>query len=303
MKRLVSIMLLVFMVLTLVACGPTEKEYTLSISVDCSFDSAKSKQTNVACALVLGSDGKIVAARFDSFESEFALSEGELVAVENISTKVEQGDDYGNGHGMPAGSWEEQAKAFEDYIVGKTLAEVESLDLELVTGCTMQVTGPIFKSLVKKAADSTAKVSFKTAEAITLGFAVNAKITGNIEGGAKVGADYAATVLAGGKVVAATLDSSENEYTLAIDSENEKIVATAKEYEGTKAERGENYNMPNGSWVKQARAYADSAVGKTVSELSDMDTVSDALIEAGCTMEYTTAGYKDTIIEAAKKAR
>ena len=61
--------------------------------------------------------------------------------------------------------------------------------------------------------------------------------------------------------------------------------------------------MPAGPWYKQAQAFANSAVGKTAAELENLETVSDALAAAGCTMENTTAGYKATIIKAAGNAR
>ena len=61
--------------------------------------------------------------------------------------------------------------------------------------------------------------------------------------------------------------------------------------------------MPAGPWYKQAQAFANSTVGKTVAELANLETVSDALAAAGCTMKNTTAGYKTTIIAAAGYAR
>ena len=56
-------------------------------------------------------------------------------------------------------------------------------------------------------------------------------------------------------------------------------------------------------WAKQAQAFANSTVGKTVAELADLELVSDALAAAGCTMQNTTGGYKTTIIAAAGYAR
>ena len=296
------------MIFTFVACNaPSEKEYTLSLAVDSSFNG--SKQTNVAVAIVFDKEGKIVKAAFDSFEGSFGYNNGELVAVESVSTKIEQGEAYCGTAApdylkMPAGSWEKQSNAFVDAIIGKTAAEVEALDLTLIAGCTMQATTPVFKTLVKKAADYDAKVSFKTAEEIKLGFDINAKVSGDATA-AKVAADYAAVVLAGDKVAACMIDSSQNDYTLAVSGEGENAVfaATALEYKGTKNELGDGYSMPNGSWKKQAQAYADSAVGKTVAELANLETVSDALAEAGCTMQNTTGGYKTTIGDAASKVK
>ena len=83
----------------------------------------------------------------------------------------------------------------------------------------------------------------------------------------------------------------------------EEGALVAGEVKGSKTEQGESYTMPAGSWVKQAAAFSNSTVGKTVAELENLETVSDALAAAGCTMQNTTAGYKATIIKAVGYAK
>ena len=313
MKRIVSLLVALLLVVTaLVACNktpvettpeettpdntPVEKTYTVAIAVDSSssISRGKAKASNMALVLVLDDAGKIVAARFDTSEVTPELNEdGTVKTVDAVETKVEQGDAY---TGMPAGSWANQTKAFEDYIVGKTPAEVAELDASLIAGCTMQSSVPQFKALIAEAAASTLKVTFKTAEAITVGVAVDTAVTTGRSN--KVTADFAGVVMAGGKVVATVLDSSEQSFTVA------EGVITFGEFKGTKNEQGESYTgMPAGPWYKQAQAFANSTVGKTVAELANLETVSDALAAAGCTMKNTTAGYKTTIIAAAGYAR
>ena len=311
MKRIVSLLIALLLVVTaLVACGdknhpeettpvettpennaPVEKTYTVAIAVDSSssISRGKAKASNMALVLVLDEEGKIVAARFDTSEVTPELNEdGTVKTVDAVETKVEQGDAY---TGMPAGSWAKQTKAFEDYIVGKTPAEVAALDTSaenvkgetLVAGCTMTNSVPQFQALVAEAAASTLKVTFKTAEAITVGVAVDTTVTTGRSN--KVTADFAGVVMAGGKVVATVLDSSEQSFTV------EEGTITFGEFKGTKNEQGESYTgMPAGPWYKQAQAFANSTVGKTVAELANLETVSDALTAAGCTMKNTTAG-------------
>ena len=307
MKRIVSLLIVLLLVVTaLAACNnkntpeettpdntvntPVEKTYTVAIAVD-SAVSSNNKVSNTALVLVLDEAGKIVAARFDVSEvTPAAGEEGNLATVESVQTKVEKGDAY---TGMPAGSFAKQAKAFEDYIVGKTAAEVATLDLSLVAGCTMQSTTPLFQALVAKAAASTLKVTFKTSETITTGVAISTAVSGK-----KVTADFAGVVVAGGKVVATVLDSCEQSFSV-VDG-----AVVAGELKVSKNEQGEAYSgMPAGPWYKQAQAFANSTVGKTVAELANLETVSDALAAAGCTMKSTTAGYKTTIIAAAGYAR
>lgn len=322
MKRIVSLLIALLLVATaLVACNnnkhpeettpdntvnntPAEKTYTVAIAVDSSssVSRGKAKASNMALVLVLDEEGKIVAARFDTSEVTPELNEdGSVKTVDSVATKVEQGDAY---TGMEKGSWANQTKAFENFLIGKTPAEVAALDTStenvkgetLVAGCTMTSSVPQFQALVAEAAASTLKVTFKTAEAITVGVAVDTTVTTGRSN--KVTADFAGVVIAGGKVVATVLDSSEQSFTV------EEGTITFGEFKGTKNEQGESYTgMPAGPWYKQAQAFANSTVGKTVAELANLDTVSDALTAAGCTMKNTTAGYKTTIIAAAGYAR
>ncbi len=311
MKRIISIVLLLALVAcSLVACKKdegTEKNYTLSIVVDEGLGSvnARGKATAIALALVWDEDGKIVAARFESVEPAIALNtEGtDIVAVNRVTTKVETGDSY---TGMPSGPWANQAKAFEEFLVGKTATEVAALDTSsvgpdnpIVAGCTMSSSTPVFQALVAKAFAYTRNVTFKTSETVTLGIAVDAKVSGTVADGASIAADFAAVAVAGGKVVASMIDSAEAKYNLAINEG--ALTITLNQYKGTKNEQGDAYDsfapMAGGRWYAQAQAYANSTVGKTVAELNDI------AIEgvAGCTIY--AGGYKAALVRAAGYAR
>ena len=296
--------------------APAEKTYTLSVVVDDGF--GNSGATAVALALVYDEDGKIVAARFDSVQTKFALNEaGELTTVSRIDTKVEQGEKYGGTEAgaeylkMPAGSWQNQAKAFEDFIKGKTAAEVAALDTSkvnsnnpIVAGCTMSSTTPVFQKLVAEAFAYERNVTFKTDKAVTLGLAINASLSGSLADGATVKADFAAVAMADGKVEASMLDSAEASYTLAV--EDGSVSATPNAYKGTKNEQGDAYDinenveqpMPSGRWYAQAQAFANTAVDKTAAELKDLSTDK---IEGSCSIY--TGGYKAAIVRAAEYAR
>ena len=311
MKKILSLALvLVFALSCLVACGGSN-EYTLSIAVDNGFATVSGyKVTNLALALVTDSNGKIVAARFDSFEASVDEDEGEIPTSDRLTTKVELGELYPD---MGAGHWFEQAAAFENYIKGMTAEEVAALDTSadkvggddpLIAGCTMISTTPAFQTLVAKAFAYERKVTFTTSEPITLGLAVDAKLTGDIEAGATLSADYAAVAIAGDKVVASMIDSASANYTFEYDEELEDYAVTAS-YAGTKNEQGDAYDindyvdpMPSGRWYQQAQRFADTAVGKTVKELSDLSTDK---VTGSCTI--STEGYKATIVRAAGYAR
>ena len=275
--------------------------YYLVLVTDAGFGTiSKNKVTNITLALVIDAEGKIVAAQFDSVEASVKVTDGEIATSSRFTTKVEKGDAY---TGMSA-SWATESDAFEAFLVGKTAAEVAALnfvvdgaDAGLVAGCTMKSSMPVFQELVAKAAAYERKVEFSTNESFTLGLAIDAKLTGDVEDGAKVAADFAAVVVAGDKVVAAMLDSAEASFSFELD-ETEGTYTTTVTYKGSKNDQGEAYDaykpMAAGTWYKQAQVFANTAVGNTVAELENLSTEA---IEGGCTI--ATTGYKATIVRAA----
>ena len=77
------------------------------------------------------------------------------------------------------------------------------------------------------------------------------------------------------------------------------LNVTLKSYNGTKNDLGANYGeMPSGTWYIQAQNFANTTVGKTVSELENLSTDK---IEGSCSIY--TGGYKATIVRAAGYAR
>ena len=284
---------------------PTAPTYYLSLVTDGGFGKiSKSKVTNITLAIVFDAEGKIVVAQFDSVEASVKVTNGEITTSDRLTTKVEKGDAY---TGMSAGNWDEQSAAFEAFLVGKTAAEVAALefvtggaDAGLVVGCTMKSSMPVFQELVAKAFAYERKVEFTTTETISLGLAIDAKLTGDVEDGAKVAADFAAVAVAGGKVVAAMLDSAEATFEFEYDAAEETYETTVS-YKGSKNDQGDAYDafapMASGTWYKQAQAFANTAVGKTVAELEGLSTDK---IEGSCSIY--TGGYKATIVRAAKNA-
>ena len=289
-----AVVAIIAVIVGIILGGQAPHTYNLVVVTDSAVNESNNKVSNTVLALVIDADGKIVAARFDCAEVTPSLVDGAIANVDSVITKVEKGDEYA---GMTAGSWADQAKAFEDYLIGKTAAEVAAMDTSdkaLIAGCTMSSSKATFKALVAKAFASTLKVEFKAAGDITVGAAITTKISGG-----KVSSDFAGVVLAGGKVAATMIDSCEQNFTVTDGA----IVAPATPAV-SKNDQGESYSgMPAGAWYKQAQAFANSTVGKTVAELADLETVSDALAAAGCTMKNTTAGYKTTIIAAAGYVR
>lgn len=309
MKKILSLVLVLVLVLTMVACNQnpekdtetesttetegntTEKTYSLALAVDTAFGRGN-KVVNFALALVIDADGKIVAARMDTVEVTPELdAEGNLVAKDAVATKAELGDSY---TGMNAGSWAAQATVLENWLVGKTAAEIAATEFtgELIAGCTMTSSMATVKALVAEAFASELKVSFTTADAFTTGLALSTVVKSGRGGSVTVSTEIGALVVAGDKIAAAAIDTIEQSYTVA------EGALTPADLAASKAEQGDAYTMAAGAWYKQAAVFCNALVGKTAAELEAFEPVSDALAEAGCTMQSTPAGYKTNLIKA-----
>lgn len=109
-------------------------------------------------AVVTDAEGTILAARLDAVQPAIGLlADGTLTAKENLSSKYQLKEGYGMTVASPIGAeWYVQADAFCAYLAGKTVADVEAIELttndhgytvaadaDLYAGCTMQVSSYI----------------------------------------------------------------------------------------------------------------------------------------------------------------
>lgn len=109
-------------------------------------------------AVVVGEDGKIIAAVTDMIQPQIKMDEdGEVTEITYKATKRELGSEYGMvAYGNAIAEWDAQAQAFANYTVGKTAEEVSAIETQvndhgysvpvdevLLASCTMQVTGMI----------------------------------------------------------------------------------------------------------------------------------------------------------------
>ena len=343
MKRILAILLCVIMVVAAVACAPAEKEYKLGMGVVVSTASSKTGNAQVdatVATVVTDADGKIVACRIDVAQNKMTVTDGAVDTAKTFETKMELGSRYGmegkvdnNGDGVML-EWDAQAKAFEAYVVGKTVAEVEAIKTQeagghqiavdealLSAGCSMQITD--FIAAVAKACKDDQGMTFKTAAEFTLGVAAKTTVdsatkaaTAEADGVVAMYTDFACAVVAGDKVLATLNDAIQPK--IAITAAGEIGETTFK---GTKRELKEGYNMAAyGSdndgdgrvleWYVQSAEFSKYAVGKTAAEIAALETEEvnahfvskDAtLISAGCTMQIT--GIMAVVAQAANNAR
>ena len=308
MKKIISLLVAILLAATLlVACGgntPSEKEYTLSIGVVVSPNVNSSKVTETVASIVTDTDGKIVLCRFDCIEYAAIDRSGAFVTAAPTS-KAAQGDAYDSYSPMPAGRWYAQVDALASHIKGMTKTEVASVaqdggyltDTDLKAQCSINVADLL--GAVDKAFASQHTTSFKTAGTLTAGLAAIATVkdtSTDTAQNATFGVDFAASVLADGKVVASILDSTEAKLTNVTADGTDNI-----EFKGTKRELGTEYDayqpMAAGTWYVQADAYAKVALGKSA---SDIDTIAAEGV-AGCTIY--AGGYKQVVAAAVKAAK
>lgn len=321
MKKIIALVLVLTLALfAFASCGnkdkgnnndnntPTEKTYTLSIGVAVSTEEAT--VDNTVAVIVTDADGKIVLCRLDAISLAAEIANGEVVA-KTYSSKAELGKDYGmltNSpyYGSSLAEWDDQAKAFESYVVGKTASDVSSIvvdadgkptDAALTAGCTMGVSD--FITAINNAFSNNYKVTFKTSATFTAATSVNASVSSE-EGTVSYDADFAGVVVANGTVISAIIDSTS----VSAPIENDTVGAMT--YAGSKLAQGDKYGMLTNSpyygsslaeWYSQAQAYANTAIGKTVADLNGLATEG----VAGCTMY--SGGYKAVLVEAASNAR
>jgi hypothetical protein len=325
--------------------APAEGKLRLGMGVVVNFSSTKATNGQIDATVVttvINHEGKIVAARLDAVQNVATI--GEEITVKKLEkTKMELGNDYGmagkvdnNGDGIKL-EWFEQAKAYETYLVGKTLNDVKAFDLQyvnghwistdnslLTAGCTIQVAD--FNLATLYALTDAQGFEFDAVENFTLGVAATSfndgseAATDDKDGTLKLYTDFAASVVAEGKIVATLNDAIQPSITFDVDGE---IIET--KYTNTKRVLKEAYNMAaygqsmdwNGDgivkeWYLQSEAFSKYVVGKTAQEVADMPTQvvegsgyvisSEAdLLAAGCTIQITS--IKAVVAKSVNNAR
>ena len=342
MKKILAIALCLIMVLSVVACGEKEADYKLGMGVVVSTDSSKTGNAQVdatIAAVVTDAEGKIVSCRIDVAQNKMNVTDGAVDTAKTFKTKIELGNEYGmagkvdnNGDGVML-EWFEQTAAFEAYVIGKTVAEVEAIETQFVNnhyiavdeallsaGCSMQITD--FIAAVVKACKDEQGMAFKAvAGTFTLGVAAkttaasSTAATAEAEGSVQMYSDIACAVVADGKVIATLNDAIQPKIAITVAGE------CTPSFSATKRELKEGYNMaaygqPNveggtvKEWYVQSAAFSNYVLGKTAAEIAGMETtlvnnhyisVEQALLDAGCTMQIT--GICAVVAQAANNAK
>ena len=273
---------------------PADAAYKLGLGVSLNMNSSKTGNAQVdatTAAVILDEQGKIVAVKIDVAQNKMDITDGAVDTEKEFLTKLEKGDAYGMvASGLATMEWYEQAANFEQFVIGKTVEEVEAIetredgehllavDEELYAGCTISIGE--FKEAVVKACNDEQAATFAGAGGFSLGLAVisNAKdsvaATAEEDGVVKMYSEFAAVVIDDeGVIQAAVTDATQPQ--IKIDAAGEIVETTFK---GTKRELKEEYGMSKigaVEWYLQAAAFEEYAVGKTAEELRATETRED----------------------------
>ena len=242
-------------------------------------------------AVLLDKDGVIRRCRLD--EVEFTVSAAGSDDMD-LKSKWERGTSYRpteketGGKSELSSSWQEQVKAFCNFVEGKTPGEVKGIAAtdgksEDIPGCELIITD--FIEAVGKAAGMATTQAQATA-AHTMGLAVTGK-SGGTATAPQVELELAAVSRdTEGRITGCYTDGLQVKLQVV-----DNTFATIDNMPATKREQGDAYNMKAASgikkeWYEQAAAFDHFAVGKTPAELSGLKLNAEGKTDAiaGCTI-------------------
>lgn len=244
---------------------------------------------STAVAVLVDADGVIVDVEIDAAQTRIDFDNTGALTTDlgaDQRTKKEQGDDYNmRGNSGIDAEWFEQIESLEDLIRGNTLDEVlgfEQEDGKLVdatSSVTITVTG--YLAALEKAVDSAEALGASEGDTVALGIETYLDGSYNYgeneraaeQGQAEAYSFYGVISLdSDDTITSAILDSSIGR--VAFDATGQ-ITTDLEAAQLTKNELGDEYGMRGNSdldkeWNEQAAFFAESIVGKTVAEVSDI---------------------------------
>ena len=280
-------------------------------SADASAEADGLAQVDVtAGAYTLAADGTITDIDLDCVQTKINFNaSGELTTEEGTTwtTKTDLDDDYNMRPASPIGAeWDEQTAYFEEYCIGKTVAQVAGISIDaetnhpteadLITGCTMNVNS--FIAVLEK---SQTVLEVPEGE-LAMGFYMTTSYDTSYSGSHAASADgnglaqanidiYAVTINSEGVIVDCKIDAIQAK--TEFDASGALVTEVGAD-NPSKMELGDDYAMRAASgigaeWDEQVIALQNYCIGKTPAEiqgiaLDDSGKATDADLIAGITM-------------------
>ncbi len=288
-----------------------------STSADNGDGLAEANSTFVA--VTVDGAGKIVSCVIDAVQSKVNF-DATGVIVTPLDTTFKTKNERGTGYNMKGSSsigkeWNEQAAAFAQYVVGKTVSEVKGIALsnsgvptgsDLTSSVTIHVTEFIsgIEKAVANATDLGAKVGDKLSIAAITNIEKSKNATADAAGQVQVYSTYAAlTKDSSGKITSCVFDSSQSNINFDATGKITSDLAVAPK---TKNELKEAYNLGKSSsigkeWYQQAASFASYVKGKTAAEVKGI-ALSDAGAPTGSDLTSSVTITVTDFIELVEKA-
>ncbi len=307
MKKL-TILVAIFLIGVLaVSCGGTEEAKAVktgfassttiadSISADGETNGEAAGYSKMVGVLV-DEDGVIVDCVIDAVQPAVEFSSAGKI-VTPLDTTFDSKNVLGDAYGMKVASgiekeWNEQAAFLADYVVGKTVEDLDGIaldaegaptDEELTAGVTIHIAP--YLDVIKAAVANATDLGAKEGDMLGLGTVTNigqsADFSAEGDGVAVLYSTYAlASKDADGVITSAIIDASQAKVTF--DAAGMLTVDVAASFV-TKNELGDDYGMKVASaiekeWFEQAAAFAAFATGKSIDDVKGVSMDAEGLV-------------------------
>lgn len=319
MKKIFAIILVAVLVLT--GCSNTDPDpvdpgtddvtykigtYALTHldGTDATAEAEGEFQADTYYATVVLEDDVIVYVDIDVAQNVVTFDlEGTSFVFDGKGTKTELGDDYGMAVYNPAATaeWYVQMASFEEWMIGKTVAEVLALDtvekdeshpaVPNIPDLTSSVTISVESYLEAVEGAAAAAVEVENIDKVSVVSSTSASDTA-----LEINTYISAIALdADGKIIYSFLDVAQSRATL------EAGVITVAADTRTKYQKGDDYGMTANSdleWYEHADAFMEWTLGKTPAEVAGAASDSDLT----STVTVAITGFISAYAKAAEKA-
>ncbi|HML36884.1 MAG TPA: hypothetical protein PKA19_05565 [Bacillota bacterium] len=344
MKKKVALLLVLTMVMfAFAACGGGDKEVTpgqddnsatatavktgLAVitsaakSTDAGDANGVAQADSTIVAVTVDDAGTIVNCAIDAAQTKIEFSkDGKIVTpLDTVFVgKQEMGTDYGMKKGSALGKeWNEEATAFSNYVIGKTVDEVKGIAVDeeghatvddLKSSVTIHITD--FVDGIEKAVANAQDLGASADDKLGIGVVTNiakSKDAGDEDGLAEAYSYYTASTFdAKGVITSSIIDASITDVNF---SKEGKITSDINAPIQTKDELGDAYGMKKASgigkeWNEEAAAFAKYVVGKTLDEVKGIAVDEEGHATADDLKSSVTVHISDfvTVLEKAAGA-
>lgn len=292
----------------------------ITSSEDAGEAGGKAQADSTVVAVIVDENDVITNCVIDHAQTAIEFSkDGKILTPLNtvFPGKQELGEAYGMKKASGIGKeWNEQATAFSNYAIGKTVADLKGIavnekgaptDSDLASSVTVSVGG--YVSAIEKAVSNAKDMGASSHDFLGIGVVTTidkSEDAGEGDGTAQAYTNYAVVTFDDeGAITSCIIDASQIDINF---SKEGKITSDLATVFKSKNELGADYGMAGSSsigkeWNEQAAAFASYVLGKTVAEVkgialndegiaADNDLVSSVTIHIGPFMDNVERAFK-----------